>query len=171
MAKSVLQDWVQELSIMQQSVLLTAVRGPDNTEKYSPAKYMLRWFRRCILISAFDKCVLKTPYDQKGGSFTGPSISDKEGMFWESALNKEVVDPFIKQMDVLPFHFIMHFLHASEILGYKHPNKYIRVWWYNLYVRLVNSFHLNIETEEAMERRLSDSIEQWLERSDIATTE
>ena len=168
--KSVLQNWVQELSFMQQSVLFTAVRGPDNTEKYSPAKYILRWYRRCILLSAFDKCVLENPYDQRGGSFTGPSFSYTNAN-WHQTMDEEILEPFIRQMDVLPFHFIMHFLHASEILGYKHPDKYTRLWWNKTYIRLVQTFHLYPETEKDMERRLGDSREQWLERSDSATTE
>lgn len=29
MSKSVIQEWVQDLTMMQQTVLLTAIRGPD----------------------------------------------------------------------------------------------------------------------------------------------
>ena len=31
---NVLQDWVSDLPMMQQTVLLTAVRGPDGLPKY-----------------------------------------------------------------------------------------------------------------------------------------
>jgi len=31
--RSVLQDWVHELTFMQQSVLIAAVRGPDGIRK------------------------------------------------------------------------------------------------------------------------------------------
>jgi hypothetical protein len=70
----VLQHWVGGLTLMQQTVLLTAIRGPDGVPKYGPTKMLLRWFRRCILFSAMDRRVLADPLDPSGGSFTGPSI-------------------------------------------------------------------------------------------------
>ena len=45
---TVLQPWVSGLTFMQQTVLLTAIRGPDGVPKYGPTKMLLRWFRRCI---------------------------------------------------------------------------------------------------------------------------
>lgn len=71
---TVLQPWVSDLTMMQQTVLLTAVRGPDGLPKYGPTKMILRWYRRCILLSAMDQGVILDPMQDKGGSFTGPSI-------------------------------------------------------------------------------------------------
>lgn len=59
---------------MQQTVLLTSIRGPDGVAKYHKVKYLLRWLRRCVLLSAMDGKVLGNPYDSNGGSFTGPSF-------------------------------------------------------------------------------------------------
>jgi hypothetical protein len=78
MKRSVLQDWVQGLTMMQQTVLLTAIRGPDGTPKYGSVKMLLRWFRRCVLLSAIDGKVLDNPCDSNGGSFTGPSLDDED---------------------------------------------------------------------------------------------
>jgi len=50
---------------MQQSVLLTAVRGPDGLPKYHSSKYLLRWYRRCILLSAMDGRVLEIQSTEK----------------------------------------------------------------------------------------------------------
>src|SRR5690606_1349351 len=58
---SVLQNWLMELPLMQQTVLLTAIRGPDGLAKYHPVKKVLRWFRRCILLSAMDKKIINHP--------------------------------------------------------------------------------------------------------------
>lgn len=71
---TVLQPWVSDLTLMQQTVLLTAIRGPDGLPKYGPTKQLLRWYRRCILLSAMDQRVLTDPLQSGGGSFTGPSI-------------------------------------------------------------------------------------------------
>lgn len=168
----VLQDWVMQLPLMQQSVLLTAVRGPDGIDKYHPVKYLVRWYRRCILFSALDGVVLDTPYDERGGSFTGPSYNVSLGdikyhLWWEKM--DELASSYIKSLDALPHHSSMHFLHATEILGYKHPNTYIREWWYKLYLRLVGDLHLHPETEGELDRRLGDNRDGWLERADPAT--
>lgn len=168
--RSVLQDWVQELTFMQQSVLLTAVRGPDGATKYGSIKMLLRWYRRCVLISAFDGSVLTDPCDSRGGSFTGPSIQAAEGNpdDWQKLMDLKV-DDYIREMDAIPLHFHNHFMHAAEILGYKHPEPDIRQWWNKVYVRFAHSFHLYPESEEQMDARLGDRREGWLARSDKAT--
>ncbi len=155
---------------MQQSVLLGAIRGPDGIEKYSAAKYMLRWFRRCVLISAFDNCILTTPHDIRGGSFTGPSYTG----VCSPVVNKHdsmesVIDDYFREYDIYPAHFTKHFMMAVEIVGYKHPAEYIRDWWYKLYLRLVKDLHLNPETEEQMDFRLGDNRDQWASGAESAT--
>src|SRR3989304_585284 len=96
---SALQDWVHNLSLMQQSVLITACRGPDTLHKNHVAKLILRWYRRCFLISAFDKKILNTPYDGGGGSFTGPSI--EYNLNWEYNMNLIVLD-YLQRTDEIP---------------------------------------------------------------------
>lgn len=165
---SVLQPWVQDLNLMQQSVLLGAIRGPDGINKYSAAKSLLRWFRRCVLISAFDGVVLMTPADPRGGSFTGPSVGSTE-IPWQDQM-KTHVDQYFVEFDQYPGHFTKHFMMACEILGYKHPHPVVRTWWNDLYLRLVKDLHLNPETEAQLDYRLGDNREQWLSLSEKATS-
>jgi hypothetical protein len=166
MKKSVLQEWVENLTYMQQSVLLTALRGPDTIRKDHVSKLLIRWMRRCILLSAFDGKVLTNPYESGGGSFIGPSVSlnysveqIEQHNICEISMN-HIVDDYLKTVDELPHHFQLHFMHASEILGYKHPDDKIRNWWKNTYLRLVNDLHLTPESEERMDWRLGDKEEQ-----------
>lgn len=181
--KPVTQEWTHALPMMQQTVLLVGLRGPDGTEKYSAVKMLTRWYRRCVVRSAMDGCVLENPYDSNGGSFTGPSIHKSdcavpypapgqhqpEGSFdWAEPMNL-VVDEYMKTQDSLPHHFQTHLMHSAEILGYKHPDSKIRKWWNSVYVRLVHSMHLHPETEAEMDMRLGDSRETWLLRADRAT--
>jgi hypothetical protein len=164
------QDWVHQLSIMQQSVLLGIVRGPDGVEKYHPVKPLLRWYRRCILISALDGRVLATPYEPGGGSFTGPSLNHQCILYdgdWRPDMNK-LVDAFMRTMDQMPIHFWLHMAHAFEIVGYKHPDEAIRGWFRDVYFRMVNAMHVHPETEAELDRRLGDTREGWIERSDAA---
>lgn len=171
MARPATQDWVHELPIMQQSVLLGAIRGPDGLPKYHDVKYLLRWYRRCVLFSALDGCVLATPYAHGGGSFTGPSYDPTTlPHAWESPMDR-LVDRYLQSVDELPHHFQLHFLHAAEILGFKHPVPHIRDWWLDVYMRLVNDMHLHPETEAEMDDRLGDDRSGWLARADRATTE
>ncbi|MBM6576368.1 hypothetical protein KCP91_08280 [Microvirga sp. SRT01] len=167
---SVLQGWVGSLSLMQQTVLLTAVRGPDGVPKYGPTKMLLRWYRRCILLSAMDQAVLATPYEHGGGSFTGPSFSALYGSDWYAPMDA-IVGDYLRELDAIPHHFQLHLLHAAEIVGYKHPLPEIRAWWFSTYVRLVHDMHLWPETEEQLDHRLGDSRDQWLSRNDIATVD
>lgn len=163
----VTQDWTHELSMMQQTVLLTAIRGPDGLPKYGSIKMLLRWFRRCVVLSAMEGVVLSDPCSLNGGSFTGPSL-DTAVDEWESPM-MEVVSSYLQSVDAIPHHFYLHFMHAVEILGFKHPTPRIRVFWNRVYLRLVRDMHLNPETESQLDERLGDSREGWLKHADAAT--
>jgi hypothetical protein len=156
--KQLFQDWVMELPLMQQTVLLTATRAPDGLRKTHPVKTLCRWLRRCYLISAFDRCVLLDPYDPRGGSFMGPCISDEVSSI-EVAARK-----YIEIGDEIPLHFHFHLQQAAEIIGYKHPVPQIRDYWLAFYLRLVAFGHLNPETESQLDKRLSDDKASWEER-------
>ncbi len=177
---SILQNWVQELPFMQQTTLLTAIRAPDGNKKYDPPKMLLRWYRRCILISALDKEVLCDPVDPRGGSFTGPSVEFKglnslscydrsqHHSCWKPKMDVHV-DGYITNLDGIPAHFQRHFMHAVQILGYKHPSPYTRKFWNDVYIRLVKEMHLHPELEDEMDLRLSDNRDAWLANSDKVT--
>lgn len=193
---SVLQPWVEDLTMMQQSVLLTTVRGPDGLPKYHCSKYLLRWYRRCILLSAMDRRILADPCEKNGGSFTGPSVEaipDWEhahhyraiGMLrdgtqhrpdgvgdwrdtWYEAMDDWVTE-YLRSLDEVPHHFQLHFLHGAEILGYKHPTPNTRLWWHTVYNRLTFDMHLRPEPESEMDYRLGDNRQQWINAGDIAT--
>jgi hypothetical protein len=156
--------------MMQQTVLMTAVRGPDGMPKYGSIKMLLRWFRRCILLSAIDGRVLENPVDTNGGSFTGPSFEffHNADLNWEGAMD-EIVGGYLTDIDAIPHHFQLHLIHAVEIVGYKHPDRRIREWWNKIYLRLVHDMHLFPESKEALDRRLGDTRAGWLERADPAT--
>lgn len=171
MKGSVTQPWIHEISFMQQTVLLGALRAPDGATKYDTTKPLLRWYRRCILLSAMDGEIITNPHDSRGGSFTGPTYAlcgTSTEHNWERALDP-FLDDFFTKTDAIPIHFFTHFMHGVEILGYKHPNKRIRNWWYDFYIRMVHMFHLFPEPEDALDRRLGDNRDQWLERADKAT--
>lgn len=166
---SVTQEWTHGLTMMQQSVLLTAVRGPDGIPKYGSIKMLLRWYRRCILKSSFLGRVMHDPIDPDGGSFLGASLDANDSIdHWTCRMLAHVND-YLKTLDGIPHHFQLHFMHAVEILGYKHPDDEIRHWWRTLYIRLANDMHLHAETEAELDERLGDTRAGWLKRADPAT--
>jgi hypothetical protein len=163
----VMQSWTEDLPLMQQSVIIAAVRGPDGIRKDHVAKLLLRWLRRCFLISAFDKIALIHPGSPGGGSFTGPSLEpitalydDSDTLIWHQEMDK-LLNRYLSTVDELPHHFQLHFMHAAEILGYKHPNQHIREWWNRTYLRIVNDLHLLPEPLSCMDTRLGDREETW----------
>ncbi len=171
--RTVLQDWVCGLSFMQQSVLMAAVRGPDGIKKDHVAKLLLRWYRRCILLSAFDNCAVMNPVYPGGGSFTGPSACavtanqldqlnacDVHDELWAIQMY-DIVRDYLSCVDELPHHFQLHLMHASEILGYLHPDDNIRMFWNTVYLMIVNDAHLVPESFERMMKRLGDSEQDW----------
>lgn len=157
--RSALQDWVMDLTVMQQSVLMAAVRGPDGIHKNHPVKVLLRWYRRSFLISAFERQPILDPYTPGGGSFTGPL---RRPQTIESYINT-----YLEHVDEIPHHFQLHLMHAAEILGYKHPVMHIRMFWYKFYRKVVNDAHLFPETEEQMDSRLGDNEVQWRAREEV----
>lgn len=177
--RSVVQDWVSALPMMQQTVLLELTRGPDGIPKYDPSKFLLRYVRRCILFSALDGVILTYPYIQGGGSFTGPSydaisIEATSGRQlvkiddWQEKMY-ELVSQYLKGVDAMPHHFHLHLMHGAEILGYKHPKPDIRTFWNEVYIRFAHDMHVWPETCGQMDERLGDTREGWLARADPAT--
>lgn len=193
----VLQDWVMRLPFMQQTVLLTAIRGPDHIKKFHPVKPLLRWYRRSVLISAFEGIPILTPFTPGGGSFTGSVYTPDEAVermgggqkhvfagadefntagfidymnrHWERFL-VPAVDAFLEARDELPHHFIMHAIHAFQILGYKHVDLRVRAFWEGVYVRNVHACHLWPESEVQMDHRLGDNKAAWQARADQSET-
>lgn len=78
-----------------------------------------------------------------------------------------VLDEYMLTLDELPHHFQLHFMHAAEILGYRHPNDAIRQWWNEAYQRLVNDMHLAPESHEEMSRRLGDNEGAWRAKEEV----
>lgn len=158
--KSAWQDWVLQLPIMQQSVLAAAIRAPDGMRKHHPAKMLIRWYRRSVLLSAFDGRALLNPYEGGGGSFTGPLTSQYT--------EDQMADEFMLARDEMSLHYYAHMMHAAQIVGCYHPDDYVRDFWDQLYRRMVNALHLEPESYIAMAQRLSDDQDKWTARSDEA---
>jgi hypothetical protein len=175
--------WVLEIPMMQQSVLFAAIRAPDGLRKDHPVKVLLRWYRRCILLSAFDKRVLGDPFELGGGSFTGPFTPEHMREFfpgWESYMKTGGAPEnairfwfdmmrtvYLRHVDEMPHHFQLHFMHAAQIVGVHHPDDETRAWWRTFYLMIVNDAHLHPESDSEMNLRLSDNDAEWRAREEV----
>lgn len=135
---SILQNWVADLPIRHQGVLLAAVRGCDGTPKENSAKPLVRALRGAFL----------NPADTRELDYPSSFMSRS---FMESDLVA-----FLKDWDHYPVHFVQHLMHACQVVGYKHPDEYIRAGFASVYYRMVAKLHLKPEPVNTMDERLTE---------------
>lgn len=136
--KSILQDWVMELPIRYQGTLLTAMRGCDGVPREDTTKIIMRGLRNTTL----------NPADARELAYKGGFMS-----FDLKELTPSVKQ-FAKNSDQYPLHFVMHLMHALEVIGYTHPDHYIRDEFCAAYRVIVSSLHLNPETGDGLYKRM-----------------
>jgi hypothetical protein len=160
--KGIVKEWVCALGARMQGVLLAAVRGADGIDRDETSKILARMYRPLILYT----------HDENPSSFMMPVTygpADPTGRF--SAMDhhtleslREHMKAFAKNHDHLPHHYILHFVHAAEIVGYKHPDPFVRDVWLGFYNRMCDKFHMNPETEAQLNDRLNADEETFRSR-------
>lgn len=137
---SVLHEWVIELPLRYQGVLLSAVRGCDTAPKNDPSKLLARVFRAVILKS--------------------PAIElekTKPTSFMEILPPEDVasrMEDFVRYWDQYPMHYVMHMAHAAQIVGYKHPDTQTAALWGAFYTLCCDKMHVAPETPDQLKARL-----------------
>jgi hypothetical protein len=140
----VMRDWVSQLPLRHQGVLVTAIRGCDGAPKDDPSKALSCSIRRAIM----------NPADYRETTY-------ERGFFGFSASRmKKDIEQFLHSLDQYPLHYVTHLMHASEIIGYKHPNRNVCMFFNLVYRAMVKKFHLLPEQEGSLDERLTlDRIE------------
>jgi hypothetical protein len=149
---SILKPWTERLGLRHQGVLMSVIRGCDNAPKEDPAKALARSIRYVLL----------------------HSFSDKPSSFIENVDEEELKRRMVAVLsshDQYPVHYIMHLLHATEIIGYKHPDRDVAARWEWFYRNLAKCFHLNPETEEQLDERLGACEDQFANNARIDNRE
>ena len=132
---SVVHEWMNSLTFKQQTVVLVALRGFDGVGKGDPSKPLIKALRATVLKNA------------------NPAARD----FMHVNLSWGQVTAFLeRESHSYPLHWVMHFAHAAEIVGYKHPDARTREWWLSFYIEVCHVLHVNPESEEQMDERLKD---------------
>jgi len=141
---SVVKDWLRELPLRMQSTVLLSLRGPDGCSKENGAKVICRELRFVVLNPAFPKALFPNKSeDIFMGTQTGYCSWDVAEAFWSDH-------------DAYPHHWLMHLLHAAEIIGQFHPDGFVSTFWFSFYEAGCRTFHMNTETIEQLEDRLAD---------------
>lgn len=132
---TVLKQWVGDLGLRHQGVLVSAIRGCDNVPREDPSKDVVRAYRGVIL----------------------HSFSEEPSSFIEYPNTNDLIRRFnvmAESIDHYPLHFLLHLLYAVEIVGYKHPKQEVRAVWFAFYASLCSKMHLGFETEAELDNRL-----------------
>jgi hypothetical protein len=147
---SVLQDWVTTLPLREQGTLLTGVRGCDLAPK-NPACIDERY--GCSTgeetaersLTAFLRYCFMTPADPREVDIPGAFFRSTPPANWKPS-----------QFGHYPLHWYSHVMHCFEVVAYRHPDPVISLDAFAIYERMVHSLHLNLETREQFEARLSE---------------
>lgn len=137
-AAPILQYWVQCLGLRHQGVLMASVRGCDTAPRDDDSKL----FARCVR-----EAILRPHCGNSAGAAT----------FIQRVLRSELqrrFTGFIRDADHYPHHYMMHIIHAIEIIGYHHPDGNVRQTWKEFYEFACRRLHLNPETPEQLSGRL-----------------
>ena len=119
---------------------MAAVRGCDNVPREDSTKWIMRYYRACILKAHCGDA-------RKASSFmVWPTFGTEFEM-----RTKEM----FSSIDHYPVHFLMHLMLAAEIVGYKCPDSIIRDQWSWFYLQLVHKLHLRTESESMLDLRLN----------------
>jgi len=146
---SVFQDWIFDLSMQQQSVLVLPCRGPDGIAKFDPTKEIVTRYRATVLKAAY---LGRPMMADEGDDTTFMTLR----FFSSDGVWVNIVKQYLDNIDSLPHHYSMHLMHGAQIAGYKHPHGLFRRRWNWFYLRACNDLHLYPETEAQMDKRLGD---------------
>jgi hypothetical protein len=140
---SILQDWVMELPLRMQGVLINASRSCDNAPKpitggdATPERELTSYLRFLIFNPAD---VRELAYK---GSYINPNQMPRDA--WKPSM-----------LGHLPQHWYSHIMHAYQVCAYEHKNIAVRDYCLDVYKRLVHNMHLEVEPHFDMRRRLTE---------------
>lgn len=150
---STIQDWVSNIPLRQQGVLLLALRGPDGLPKEHPSKNIVRTLRACVMNSGREGVPMDLGQRFKTDSFMRMDLITSDHIW-----NIQCVSPFFDHLDQYNIHFYQHFIHAAAVLGFNHPIDEVKRRWQHFYLLGCSKLHMSPETEVQFTNRLKDGL-------------
>lgn len=139
--RSVLQPWVMDLPLREQGCLMTAVRGCDLTPKRpldSLERRIVAAIRGGFMVAADPR-----ETDSEPGSFMSLKIPDAK-------------TEKLSTLGHYPLHWVVHVMHACEVLGYRHPDTRVLSQFQDLYREFCHMLHVPAETFETYAKRMTE---------------
>lgn len=134
----VLQEWVAKLGLRQQGVLLTVIRGCDTAPKEDVSKDLSRAIRGVLLNTHCANPEESSSYIQH---------VDLDEMMRR-------MNNFADSFDQYPTHFVLHILHAAEVIAYYHSDPRIGTVFNSFYLIMCNRMHVKPEMRVELAYRL-----------------
>lgn len=142
-SESVVQDWVSDLPFMMQALLLTGIRGADGVHRENSSQPIIKFIRGAILKP--DKEI----------------FGNEDHFMWIRWSDfEEYATWFLKDLDSFTVHFLLRLIHVSEVIGYKHPDRFVRSQFLFLYVKACHSFNMSPESVYQLDDRFGISTEE-----------
>lgn len=151
MTRSVLQDWVMELPLRAQGVLLTGIRGCDLATKPqvpTPERRLVQFLRYCVMV----------PADPREVDIPNAFFASYPPPNWKAS-----------ELMHFPLHWYSHLMHCFQVVGYCRPvvswesssiaavqDRRVRQDAWEIYEKMVDGLHLVTESKESMMRRLTE---------------
>jgi hypothetical protein len=135
---AVLQEWVCRLPLRHQGVLCSAVRGCDEATKPGGIERHL---------SAYLRWTFMVPADERELVVDG-AFMRTDPPAWE--------DWKPSQLGHFPLHYVMHLMHAYQVVGAHHPDSKTALECRKIYECIVHSLHLMPESSALMDVRLTE---------------
>lgn len=147
---SIMQPWTTEIGLRHQGVLVSAMRGCDDAIRHDQSKMAQRLLRGAILIPHAGRNVRPAAY----------IVIEPNEELWFETMHK-----FSASWDHYPNHYVMHFIHAAEIIGYFGPaaEPVFAARWHKWYETACHILHVNPETPAQLSARL-DADEETFKR-------
>ena len=133
---SVLQEWVSDLALKKQTVMLGALRTPDALISLE-FREVIVWMRTRILQNA----------DEKSGFMHAGE---------ERLPNFRSIE---REFEQLPLQAARHILLAMQVIAQEHPIAEVGGVAWKFYMDGVQAQHLNMETQDQYEARYADKRE------------
>jgi hypothetical protein len=145
---SIIQEWMNEVPLRQQGVIILALRGPDGVRKEHPAKAVIRSLRGCVMNSGR----LGKPME-RGETFDGDAFMRMD-LICDNEKWAKTLQDFYSSIDEYNLHFFQHLIHAAAALGINHPDEQVRGNWWDFYTFGCHKLHVTPETKEEFVYRL-----------------
>lgn len=142
----VLQEWVNQVGLKMQSILLSGFRAPD--QHTVAVKKCVRWLRAKCQINA----------DPSKGSYMK-----------QIEMSHELIDAAMDECEYLPVHYVHHLADAFRILALFHPDQEVQELAYYLHEQVaVELFHFVPETDAEFLYRHRDKVNSKPAEGEVA---